>query len=126
MVWMKRSALPFVLGGLCLNVLEAELLAGLAEGSREIARAVIGQIRFTSSSTSRPSIGTIYERQTRSRACSRSSHGAHEGIAVGDNREVDGFQAGHRSRENLAAIERRKPVAESRSRRQIPEWHRGH
>jgi Transposase, Mutator family len=57
---------------------------------------------------------------------SSSSDGAHEGIAVGDDRQVDGVQARHRRRENLAAIKRRKPVAESRSRRQIPEWHRGH
>jgi hypothetical protein len=56
---------------------------------------------------------------------SSSSHAAHEGIAVGDDCQVDGVQTRHRGRENLAAIERRKPVAESRSRRQIPEWHRG-
>jgi hypothetical protein len=41
---------------------------------------------------------------------SPSSDGAHEGIPVGDHREVDGVQARHRGRENLAAIEERKPL----------------
>jgi len=57
---------------------------------------------------------------------SPSSDGADEGIPVGNDRQVDGVQARHCCRENLAAIERRKPVAESRSRRQIPKRHRGH
>jgi hypothetical protein len=57
---------------------------------------------------------------------SSSSAGVDEGIAVGDDRQVDGVQGRHSPAKNLAAIERRKPVAESLSRRQIPVWHRGH
>jgi Transposase, Mutator family len=38
----------------------------------------------------------------------------------------DGVQARHRGGKNLAAIEGRKPVAESRPRSQIPKRHRGH
>jgi putative transposase len=57
---------------------------------------------------------------------SPSSDGADEGILVGDDRQVDGVQARHRGGKNLAAIEGRKPVAESRPRSQISKRHRGH
>jgi hypothetical protein len=50
----------------------------------------------------------------------------HQGSAVSDHRQIDGVQARHRSRQNLAPIERRKPAAETRPRSQIPKWHRGH
>ena len=55
-----------------------------------------------------------------------SSNGANEGIPVCDNRQAHGVQAHHRCGKNLAAIEGRKPVAESRPRSQIPKRHRGH
>jgi hypothetical protein len=41
-------------------------------------------------------------------------------------RLLTGVQARHRGSKNLAAIEERKPVAESRPRSQIPKRHRGH
>jgi putative transposase len=55
-----------------------------------------------------------------------SSNGAHEGIPICDNRQAHGVQARHRGRKNLATIEGRKPVAESRQRSQFPKRHRGH
>ena len=57
---------------------------------------------------------------------SPSSDGADEGIPVGDDRQIDGIQARHRGRKDLAAIEGRKSVAESRPKSQIPKRHRGH
>ena len=46
--------------------------------------------------------------------------------AVAGHRAAGGLQAGHGSGENLAQAERRKPVAETRPRRHIPQRRRGH
>jgi hypothetical protein len=56
----------------------------------------------------------------------RHRNRADEGSAVDQDREVDGVQARHCSRENMATIEGRKTVAQGRQRRQIPKRHRGH
>lgn len=50
---------------------------------------------------------------------------AHKRIAVAQNRKADGVQARVSRRQNMAAIKRRKPVAESCPRRQIPKRCRG-
>ena len=48
-----------------------------------------------------------------------SRDGADEGITFVGNRQTDGVQADHGGVENLAAIERRKTIAESHRRYQI-------
>ena len=55
-----------------------------------------------------------------------SSNCPDQGSPVDQDRQAHGVQARHRGRENLAAIEGRKPVAEGRQRRKIPKRHRGH
>jgi hypothetical protein len=80
------------------------------------------------SSTSRPSTGTICARHTRSRACSPRPVIGRCGRKdpCRDDCQVDGVQARHRGRKNLATTEGRKSVVESRPRNQIPKRHRGH
>src|SRR6476620_5604207 len=51
---------------------------------------------------------------------------ADESIAVVNDRQADGVQAGHRRIKNLAAAQRHKSVAESDCRCQIQRRHRGH
>ena len=55
-----------------------------------------------------------------------ASNGAHERSPVGEDRQAHGVQTGQRRCENVATIEGRKSVAQSRPRRQIPKRHRGH
>ncbi len=55
-----------------------------------------------------------------------ASNGAHEGSPVGEDRQAHGVQTGQRRCKNMATIEGRKSVAQSRPRRQIPKRHRGH
>ena len=55
-----------------------------------------------------------------------SSNRADKGRAVGEDRQTHGVQTCQRRRENMAAIERREPVAKGRSGRQIPKRNRGH
>src|SRR4029077_6675419 len=45
---------------------------------------------------------------------------------VGEDCQAYGIQTRKRRRKNMATIEGRKSVAESRSRHQIPKRHRGH
>ncbi len=54
-----------------------------------------------------------------------SSNRANKGSPVGEDRQTHGVQTGRRRREDLAAIEGRKPVAKGHRRRQIPKWNRG-
>ena len=55
-----------------------------------------------------------------------ASNGADEGSPVGEDRQAHGLQTGQRRCKNMATIEGRKSVAQSRPRRQIPKRHRGH
>ena len=55
-----------------------------------------------------------------------ASNGADEGSLVGEDRQAHGLQTGQRRCKNVATIEGRKSVAQSRPRRQIPKRHRGH
>ena len=54
-----------------------------------------------------------------------SSNRANKGSPVGEDRQTHGVQTGRRRRENLAAIEGRKPVAKGHRRHQIPKRNRG-
>ena len=54
-----------------------------------------------------------------------ASNRADEGSPAGEDRQAHGAQTGQRRCKN-ATIEGRKSVAQSRPRRQIPKWHRGH
>ena len=56
----------------------------------------------------------------------QAPHRPDQGRAVAGHRPADGVQAGHGGGEDLAAIEGREPVAESRCRRHIPKRRRGH
>ena len=49
-----------------------------------------------------------------------------KGSLVGQDRQADGVQTGQCRCENVATIEGRKSVAQSRPRRQIPKRHRSH
>ena len=63
----------------------------------------------------------------RERICDgASSNRADQGRAIGEDRQTHGVQTCQRRRENMAAIERREPVAKGRSGRQIPKRNRGH
>ena len=55
-----------------------------------------------------------------------SSNRADEGSPVGEDRQAHGVQTGQCRCKNMATIEGRKSVAQSRPRRQIPKRHRGH
>src|SRR6266545_2907879 len=55
-----------------------------------------------------------------------SSNRADKRISVAQDRQAHGVQARLRGRENMAAPEGRKPVAQGRPRRQIPKRRRGH
>src|SRR5262249_27237717 len=57
---------------------------------------------------------------------SASSNRADKGSPVGEDSQAHGVQTCQRRRENMATIEGRKSVAQSRPRRQIPKRHRGH
>ena len=90
--------------------------------SRVVARVQIGKRLAVGVADDVTARNGVYERQTQSKACSLQSviGRCARRDPVGDCRQVDGVQARHRCRENLALIEGGKPVAESRSRRQIP------
>ena len=89
------------------------------QGSRGPARL----LRF-----SRRALGPPAHREPhRERVChGPSSNCADQRIAVAQDRQAHGVQARLRRRQNLAAVEGRKPVAESRPRHQIPKRRRGH
>ena len=55
-----------------------------------------------------------------------AQNGADERLAVVNDRQADGVQAGHRRIKNLAAAQRHKSVAEGHRRCQIQRRHRGH
>ena len=55
-----------------------------------------------------------------------ASNRADERIAVDKDRQAHGVQARLRRRKNMASVEGRKPVAQGRPRRQIPQRRRGH
>ena len=52
--------------------------------------------------------------------------GAHERLAVANDRQADGVQAGHRRINNMATTQRYKSLAQGHRRCQIPRRHRGH
>ena len=95
-------------------------LRGVSTGDfQEAFAALLGRTRRTlclHSSTSLPSTGTICARQTRSRAYSRRSviEPCGPRRSVGEDRQTHGVQTCQRRRKNLAAIERREPVAKGR------------
>ena len=64
-----------------------------------------------------------HRKRVRDRA---TQDGADERIAVVDDRQADGVQAGDRRIKNLAAAQRHKSVAEDDRRCQIQRWYRRH
>ena len=52
--------------------------------------------------------------------------GAHQRLAVANDRQIDGVQAGHRRINNMATTQRYKSLAQGHRRCQIPRRHRGH
>src|SRR5947209_6879675 len=55
-----------------------------------------------------------------------ASNRENKGSPIGEDRQAHGVQTCQRRCENMATIEGRKSVAQSRPRRQIPKRHRGH
>ena len=94
-------------------------VACLTQGSRGSARL----LRLSRRALGPPAHVEPDRERVRHRA---SSNRADEGSAVAEDRQAHGVQARLRGRENMAAIEGRKPVAQGRPRRQIPKRRRGH
>src|SRR3954449_10229191 len=89
------------------------------EGSRSVARLLRLPSRALGPST--------YIKSNRERVRDgAASNRADKGSPVGEDRQAHGIQTGQCRCENVATIEGRKSVAQSRPRRQIPKRHRGH